>query len=103
MPFNVINIRRHVLAKIALTVVLGYVALGLLGLSWINHVDRQRHAAEYFSRISQLIATVATTLENVPVLPAVAEGHYSYVADILEVFAAEPDVQCVEVANRGNE
>lgn len=103
MPFNVINIRRHVLAKIALTVVLGYCALGLLGLSWINHVDRQRHAAEYFSRISQLIATVARTLEHVPVVPAVAEGPDFYVADILEVFAAEPDVQCVEVANRGNE
>jgi PAS domain S-box-containing protein len=102
MSAGVTAVSRYLLAKVLVTIVVVYLVIGVAAIYGLDALDRQRHATESFNRISQLISSTVSALENLSAGGADTASRRELVADILEVFSIEPDVLCVEVADQQN-
>ena len=95
-------VSRHLLAKVLVTIVVVYLVFGAIAVFMLHALDRDRHSAESLSRISQLISSTVSALENMSSSAGDSATHRALVADVLEVFSIEPDILCVEVAEQNN-
>ena len=96
------GVRRNLLAKLLLGFLVAYLVLGSLGLLLIDNLERRKHSFELFNRVSHLLSTAVSTLENFPDQQVEAAATLGQLADILEIFSAEPDIECAELADQSN-
>jgi len=95
-------VSRHLLAKVLVTIVIVYLLFGAIAVFWLHAIDQDRHSAESLNRISQLISSTVSALENMSSSAGDSATHRALVVDVLEVFSIEPDILCVEVAEQNN-
>ena len=102
MSAGITTLSRHLLAKVLLTIVVVYLAVGSLAVYWLHDLDSKRHSEESLNRTSQLISSAVTALENLAGNTTETAQGRALVNDILEIFSIEPDILCVEVADQQN-